>query len=641
METKRFVLLDIDYVTDNGLPVVRLFGKETGVKEEQLIIALDRNFKPYIYVIPEGDIEKCIVQIKTLDVAEAVEDFVFGQSKSEISKAFENRRVLTVNKIKKKDIGEEIELLKVVLSHPQDVPKLREKILNLSEVQDIREHDIPFYRRYLIDNALFPMAEVEVTGRSTKTQSCPGITSPGENTVIFEIEGKPKQIDGEIPLLKVMSYDIEVRNPEGMPNADSDEIIMISLAGNFGMEKVLSTKKSSKKYVETFKDEKEMILRFIEIINTENPHIILGYNSDIFDFPYINDRAKKFGIKLNLGLDGSEIKFLRRGFVSAAVIRGRIHVDLYPIMRRHLTIDRYTLERVYRELFDQEKEDIEGDEIWKYWDSGGEKLEELFKYSLDDAVAAYKIGEKMIPLILELTRIIGQPLSDISRMASGQMIEWFLIRKSHEYGEVVPNKPSQSEYSKRRRLTYVGGYVKDPEKGLHENIVSFDFKSLYPSIIISKNISPDTYQNLKHFDGPNTECSTAIIKKEGEEEYYTSPEVPHRFRKEPKGFIPSIIGELLQERTKIKSLMKKTDDLTEKRILNVQQEALKTLANSMYGVYGYARFRWYSHECADAVTAWGRDYIKKTMKKAEEYGFKAIYADTDGFYATYTGKIKR
>jgi len=598
METKRFVLLDIDYVTDNGLPVVRLFGKETEVEEEQPIIALDRNFKPYIYVIPEGDIEKCITQIKTLDVAE-------------------------VSMIKKKDIGEEIELLEVVLSHPQDVPKLREKILNLSEVRDIREHDIPFYRRYLIDNGLFPMTEVDVKGKSTNLQ-CPGTTNTRENITIFEIDGKPKQIDGEIPLLKVMSYDIEVRNPEGMPNADSDEIIMISLAGNFGMEKVLSTKKSSKKYVETFKDEKEMILRFIEIINTENPHIILGYNSDIFDFPYINDRAKRLGIKLNLGLDGSEIKFLRRGFVSAAVIRGRIHVDLYPIMRRHLTLDRYTLERVYRELFDEEKEDIEGDEIWKYWDSGGKKLEELFKYSLDDAVAAYKIGEKMIPLTLELTRIIGQPLSDISRMASGQMIEWLLIRKAREYREVVPNKPSQFEYSKRRRLTYVGGYVKDPEKGLHENIVSFDFKSLYPSIIISKNISPDT-----------------ILKEEGEEEYYTAPEVPHRFRKESKGFIPSIIGDLLKERTKIKSLMKKTDDLTEKKILNVQQEALKTLANSMYGVYGYARFRWYSHECADAVTAWGRDYIKKTMKKAEEYGFKAIYADTDGFYATYTGKIKR
>ena len=596
METKRLILLDIDYVSENGLPVVRLFGKELGEDKGRSIIALDRHFRPYIYVIPYGNMEKCIQQIKTLEINE-------------------------VRKIQKKDVGIPKEMLEVVLFHPQDVPKLREKILDLTEVKEIREHDIPFYRRYLIDNALFPMAEVEVKGKSKTQKSGPGISSTDENLCIFEMEGNPEPQDGEIPHIKVMSFDIEVRNPKGMPVADRDEIIMISMASNFGLSKVLSTKSAPMEYIETLKDEKTMIKRFVEIINTENPDVILGYSSDNFDFPYINDRAKKFGIPLNIGLDGSGLKFLRRGYVSAAVIRGRIHVDLYPIMRRHLTLDRYTLERVYKELFDEEKEDIEGDEIWEYWDAGGKKLEELFEYSMDDAIAAYKVGEKMLPINRELTRIIGQPLSDISRMASGQMVEWFLIRKAYEVDEIIPNKPSQYEYSKRRGLTYVGGYVKDPVKGLHENIVAFDFKSLYPSIIISKNISPDTF-----------------IKGETDEEYHTAPEVPHKFRKAPPGFIPSIIGELLKERVKIKDIMKKTaKDSVEYRILNVQQEALKTLANSMYGVYGYARFRWYSRECADAVTAWGRNYIKNTMKEAEKYGFKAIYADTDGFYATYIG----
>ena len=59
----------------------------------------------------------------------------------------------------------------------------------------------------------------------------------------------------------------------------------------------------------------------------------------------------------------------------------------------------------------------------------------------------------------------------------------------------------------------------------------------------------------------------------------------------------------------------------------------------MYGVYGYSRFRWYRLECADAITAWGRDYIKKTMAKAEKFGFKPVYADTDGFYAVYEGEV--
>ncbi|MBI5679601.1 MAG: ribonuclease H-like domain-containing protein [Methanobacterium sp.] len=593
METKRFILLDIDYVTENERAVVRLFGKLQGEEKGKSIIALDKHFRPYIYVIPHENMDECMEQIKTLNVDE-------------------------VRKVQKKDIGKEKELLEVILFHPQDVPKLREKILDLSEVKEIREHDIPFYRRYLIDNALFPMSEVEIKGKCKERGKSSRYNLNNGNLCIFELEEKPQPVNGEIIPLRVMSFDIEVRNPKGMPSADKDEIIMISLAGNFGLQKVLSTKKSPLNYVETLENEKEMLKRFVEIVNTENPDLIIGYNSDNFDIPYITDRAKKLGVSINIGMDGSGIKFLRRGFVSAAVTKGLVHIDLYPLMRRHLTLDRYTLERVYKELFGEEKKDIDGDEIWKYWDSGGRKLEKLFEYSMDDAIAAYKIGEKMLPLNRELTRIIGQPPADISRMASGQMVEWFLIRKAREYGEVVPNKPSQYEYSKRRGLTYVGGYVKEPVKGLHENIVSFDFKSLYPSLIISKNISLDT-----------------VIKGETNEEYYTAPEVGHKFRKEPKGFIPSIIGSLLKERAIIKDVMKKTDDPLEKRVLNVQQEALKTLANSMYGVYGYARFRWYNRECADAVTAWGRDYIKNTMKYAEKYGFHAVYADTDGFYATY------
>ena len=81
--------------------------------------------------------------------------------------------------------------------------------------------------------------------------------------------------------------------------------------------------------------------------------------------------------------------------------------------------------------------------------------------------------------------------------------------------------------------------------------------------------------------------------------------------------------------------MKDAENPREKQVLDVQQQALKRLANSMYGVYGYSRFRWYRIECAESVTAWGRDFIKKTMLKAGDYGFKAIYADTDGFYATF------
>ena len=82
-------------------------------------------------------------------------------------------------------------------------------------------------------------------------------------------------------------------------------------------------------------------------------------------------------------------------------------------------------------------------------------------------------------------------------------------------------------------------------------------------------------------------------------------------------------------------MMKKSDDPEEKQILNFRQEAIKTLdIHNLWTVIIILQYRWYCVEASEAITAWGRDYLQNTMKKAEKHGFKVLYADTDGFYAT-------
>ena len=88
-------------------------------------------------------------------------------------------------------------------------------------------------------------------------------------------------------------------------------------------------------------------------------------------------------------MDASNIKFIRRGFANAASFKGLIHVDLYLVMRRYMTLERYTLERVYYELFGEEKIDVPGEHIWEYWDSDSTELDDLFDYSLDDVVSMW------------------------------------------------------------------------------------------------------------------------------------------------------------------------------------------------------------------------------------------------------------
>ena len=641
MVKRNIVLLDIDYITHDEKPVMRLFGKVKGEDSNDLI-ALDDSFVPYLYILPSNDIDKCVK-----DLEELANDGELEYEKLE--------------RVVKKDFQVPTEFIKISFNHPQDVPKYRDRIWDLDSVKQLREHDIPFYRRYLIDNALVPMAELELEGELL--DSFETIDSDDDSLEILKLSKSPKTANTDFQQFRMMSFDLEVRNPHGMPNPNEDEIIMIGIDSNVGVRKVISTKGDEFEndpemyFIEKVDSEKEMIESFIRTVKENNIDIIIGYNSDVFDFPYLKDRAKIWGLDLDLGVDGSSIKFIRRGFNNAATFKGLLHVDLYLVMRRYMSLDRYTLERVYFEFFGEEKIDVPGDRIYEFWDNGARELKNLFKYSLDDVVSTLKIAQETLPLNLELTRIVGQPFVDVTRMATGQQAEWYLVRKAYEVDEVVPNKPNMTMKNIKERGSNSGGYVKEPEIGLHENLVQFDFKSLYPTLIISKNISPDvlvkdnTSYNAKFEDFEDYETGYDEIDNQREEElssqidndedYYISPEHFFKFKKEPQGFIPSALEDILNERFAVKNRMKATDDPVLKKSLDVQQQALKRLANTMYGVYGFLRFRWYSFECAQSITAWGRQHIKKAMKEAEAYGFKAIYADTDGFYAKYVPEMKK
>ena len=594
---KEVVILDIDYISYEDKPVIRLFSKDG----DKNVVLIDDSFTPYLYVY-SNDSDECIKDLKEL-----VED-------------------VKIEKVTKKDFQIEKTFLKVTFTHPQELSKYRDDIRDLDSVLQIREFDIPFYRRYLMDMDVIPMTRVKVSGE--KLDSFSALDSEKNDVEIIKLDKSLERIDEISNEFRILSFDLEVRNPHGMPDSAEDEIIMIGVASNFGVNQVISTKTNSSDrddFVNQVSSEKEMIQTFADIVKEHNVDIIVGYNSDNFDFPYLVDRAKIHEVELDFGIDGSDIRFIKRGFANAASMKGLIHVDLYLVMRRYMTLERYTLERVYYELFGEEKIDVPGERIWEFWDNGGEELDDLFDYSLDDVISTLKIAEQTLPLNLELTRIVGQPLFDVSRMATGQQAEWFLVKQAYFDNEVIPNKHGSNFTDRANAEDNEGGFVLEPDKGLHENLVQFDFRSLYPSIIISKNISPDVM---------------VLGDVENEDEYNISPEHGLKFKKNPQGFIPSVIDKILQERFRIKREMKASTDETEKRSLNVQQQAIKRLANTMYGIYGFPRFRWYSFECAKAITSWGRQYIKSSIKKAEEYGFYAIYADTDGFYAKYEKEKK-
>jgi DNA polymerase I len=550
----RGYIFDLESAGQNRLRVL--------INGEKTVIAED-TFDPYFYLIPDS-------------LKEAEKELLsrFGDKIAGIEIIERDGRKAL--KVSAKTPGEVIEI-----GH------------HAKELGDARERDITYAYQYLIDKRLYASRYYDFTIE----------------------EGRPlkaKELPDEPLDLKVMAFDIEVYNPKEVPDPERDPVVCIGYTTGRKKEVLYWTQEGG--------SEKEIIEGFAEAVEREDPDVIVGYNSAGFDFPYLAKRCRALGIKLALGRDKSEVQIKKGGIYPRADIFGRAHVDAFDgveFLTRigAMRLPKNTLDAVYFELFKKHKVDLGGKTIADLWDGTRKEQELLRDYNQEDAVAAFEIAKEILPLYTALSKIIGLPLYETSRMATSQMIEWLLIREAHKRGIFVPNRSKEEDVRARMLNPIKGAFVKLPESGLHEGIVVCDFRSLYPSIIIAYNIDQTTM---------DCDCckSPTII-----------PEVGHSVCKEKKGLVPAILAELLEARAKVKAEMKKhKEGSKEYRTLHFHQWGLKILANSAYGYLGFARARWYSREAAESVTALGRHYIHDTIDKAEKAGFHVLYADTDGIF---------
>lgn len=489
------------------------------------------------------------------------------------------------------------DLWKVSVVASIDVPRVRER---LAKKGKIYEFDIPYIQRFLIDHDIVPLKMYEWTQEKDKVSV--------------------KEADGEYSP-RTIAFDTETYNPRGMPEAEKDAIVMISSYGKEG--KVYTWKKIGLDFVKSYKNEKEMISSFLSELDED---VIYTYNGDNFDLPYLKKRMEVLGIKEKMGEGDITIRAGMRGV--KARIPGRIHLDAYRGMVfltiiGSLRLPRYTLEDVYKEFTGKEKLDVDTKYLWKIWDEGKKsELEELATYSFQDSEATYELGEHLLPLYFAISKLINQMPFDVSRMSSSQVVESLLMKMAFQRGEHFPNKPGEGEFKARINRPVKGAFVREPESGLHEDIVVLDFKGLYPSIIISHNIDPSTL---------NCDCC---------KDPYVSP-MGQKFCKKKRGLIPEMLKRVTERRGKAKTKLKKAKKGTKQYArLNAEQQALKIVANATYGYTNFARARWYSHDCAEATTAWGRHYVHDLMKKVGTAGFKVLYADTDSAFFLRGDKSK-
>jgi DNA polymerase I len=569
-------LLDVNSEAKNGVPEIWLWGID---RSGQRVLVIDRNFRNYFYAVIE----------ETANAKKVAEGIAQQQSGS----------IVKLEVVERKLFGKPVNAVKVYCRNLNDVPKCARELRSFEGVKDCLEDDIRYSMRYLIDDNTVPCGwhEIEVT-EETNTRKV-------QVSKVYRAQSFPKLLEStEVPKLKVLGFSTIFYSKEGSPKPDRNPVVMLSVATNSGEE--------SQFLVDEDRNDGPVIEDFVIYVRHFDPDIIVGYGINGQDWPYLIERCKKLGLRLQVDRAETEPHTSVYGHVS---ITGRANVDLLDFVGEFSEVKVQTLENLADYLGIMKIENrqlVEDVDYADYWDSR-EKREILKKFSMDNARCVMGIAEAVLDFAMQLSNLVSLPLDHVGSAAAGFRVEWFLIKRTHGLGELVPKRIEQPY------RPYAGGVVLKPLPGMHGDIAVLDFKSMYPSLMIAYNISPDTYVPPKE-----------PAPKSG---VYEAPEVGHHFRKEPAGFYKEVLSYLISVRDEIRSRMKALPpESVEYRVFDARQKAVKVITNASYGYAGWTGARWYVKPVAEAAAAWGRHTILNSIRMAEEAGLRVVYGDTDSIF---------
>jgi DNA polymerase I len=569
-------LLDVNSEAKNGQPEIWLWGID---RSGQRVLVIDRNFRDYFYAVIE----------ETANAKKVAEGIAQQQSVS----------IVKLEVVERKLFGKPVNAVKVYCRNPNDISKCARELRNFEGVKDCLEDDIRYSMRYLIDNNTVPCGwhEIEVT-EETNTRKV-------QVSKVYRAQSFPKLLEStEVPKLKVLGFSTIFYSKEGSPKPDRNPVVMLSVATNSGEERQF--------LVDEDRNDGPVIEDFVSYVRHFDPDIVVGYGINGQDWSYLIERCKKLGLRLQVDRAETEPHTSAYGHVS---ITGRANVDLLDFAGEFSEVKVQTLENLadYLGIMKIENRQIVEDvDYADYWDSR-EKREILKKFAMDNTRCVMGIAQAVMDFAMQLSNLVSLPLDHVGSAAAGFRVEWFLIKRTHGLGELVPKRIEQPY------RPYAGGVVLKPLPGMHGNIAVLDFKSMYPSLMIAYNISPDTYVPPKE-----------PAPKSG---VYEAPEVGHHFRKEPAGFYKEVLSYLISVRDEIRSRMKALPpESVEYRVFDARQKAVKVITNASYGYAGWTGARWYVKPVAEAAAAWGRHTILNSIRMAEEAGLRVVYGDTDSIF---------
>lgn len=496
-----------------------------------------------------------------------------------------------------------------------------------------------------------------------------------------------------VPCPIILMFDGEANsdNIATMPkNRPNDKMFQISFAvTRHGSEKVtkhiLSLGELDQKLVgedvvmHTYSTEGDLLIGFCELIHEIDPQIIGGYNILGWDFMYLIQRAKlngvfsefsKFGYLKGVQSKEKKISWSSSAFNAQNFIfldaPGRLIIDMLPLVRRDFKFSRYDLGSVATEILGQTKDPLTHKGIFKcYRIFSKASLSLVAKYCVQDSNVTLLLFDKLKTWIgmCQMSAIFGVSIIDLYTQGQQLKIYSQVYRECMEKNIVV----EQDAFVCDEDESYTGAIVLDPEPGMYKDVVTFDFASLYPSVMMANNICYSTRVTDPNI--PDEDCHvfdfwdhvgcehdktirTTKVKK------VVCAHRLYRFLKKPAGVIPTILRNLISNR----KLAKKEGEAEEARaktienlelkkavlmyamVCDMRQLALKVSCNSMYGGMGVRKGKLPFMPGAMTTTAGGRDAIMLAKKLiTEKYPGKTVYGDSVAEYTPilirYNGRI--
>jgi DNA polymerase elongation subunit (family B) len=410
----------------------------------------------------------------------------------------------------------------------------------------------------------------------------------------------------------------------------------------------------SKVVVEFYDNERDILLAWKELVLKNDPDMVIGYNIFGFDFKFMYDRAKELGCEkefCQLGrLNGYFEDYYEQKLSSAGLgdntlkyipMSGRVILDLYKVIQRDYKLESYKLTNVAHKFLYKEKVDLSPKKIFTLQKGTSLDRKTIATYCLVDCILCNRLVLKLEIITNNIAQagVYKVPFPYLFLRGQGIKILSLVSDYCANHGYYVPVLPKTDPDNNDK---YEGAIVLTPDKGIHLDPVAVgDFNSLYPSSMISENISHDSYveiggkyDNLPNYTYNNIEYdiyktelkpgTKKKIKRKVGVQTCRYAQLPDN----KKSVLPSILMNLLSARKNAKNKMEEEKDPFKAKIWNCLQLAYKVTANSLYGQCGAKTSPISKVEIAASTTAIGRRMIIFSKKYIEE-NYKDVVVTLD------------